>query len=344
MAKHNLLSVSVASNVPGYEDPVCFVTKGDSSQVVADFVTHLEAISEESYTLLRDHYDWVFDELNQEQEEEEEVPRCTLAAKLDRWLCQLPVLSFNGGRYDLNVLKKDLMQLLDVEFVIKKGQNFMCITTESLRFLDISNYLAAGCSYDKYVKAYNCTQQKGFFPYEWMDDLEKLDYPRLPLREAFYSKLKKEGITHQDYAHLQRVWEEQGMTRVHDLLVWYNNLDVVPMLEAIGKQSEFYMDKGIDMFKDGVSLPGLCQKYLFTFPDKDTVFALVDRRNEDLYHMLRDSIVGGPSIVFHRYHHAGKTVLRPAEEGTRPCQRILGLDANALYLWAIMQVSIINQT
>ena len=331
VAKHHLLSVSVASNVPGYEEPVCFVTEGDPSVVVTDFVTHLEAISEESYTLLRDHYDWVFEALDEEDE--------GLKTKLDGWLHQLPVISFNGGRYDLNVLKKDLMTKLEVDFVVKKGQNFMCIGTELFRFLDISNYLAAGCSYDKYIKAYNCTQQKGFFPYEWMDDLGKLNDPALPPRSAFFSQLKNEGLSHEDYEYLQRVWEERGMTSVRDLLVWYNNLDVVPMLEAIEKQCAFFGAKGIDMFKDGISLPGLCQKYLFTFPDEKTVFALADPRNEDLYHMLRDSIVGGPSIVFHRYHHAGKTKIRPADYGedAKSCERILGLDANALYLWAIMQ-------
>jgi G:T-mismatch repair DNA endonuclease (very short patch repair protein) len=342
VAKHHLLSISVASNVPGYEEPICFVSGGDSSVVVADFITHLGKISEASYSLLRDDYNWIFEELEEleSQDDEDDIKTpCRLAEKLDAWLHQLPVLSFNGGRYDLNVLKKDLMDELDIEFVVKKGQDFMCIATDSLRFLDICNYLAAGCSYDKYIKAYNCTQQKGFFPYEWMDDLHKLNYPALPPSSAFYSQLKKEGISNEDYAHLQRVWDAEGMSTVRDLLVWYNNLDVVPMLEAIEKQCAFFIAKGIDMFKDGISLPGLCQKYLFTFPDKDTVFALVDHRNEDLYHMLRESIVGGPSIVFHRHHHAGKTTIRPAEYGeeARTCGRILGLDANALYLWAIMQ-------
>ena len=53
-------------------------------------------------------------------------------------------------------------------------------------------------------------------------------------------------------------------------------------------------------------------------------------------------MVGGPSIIFHRYHEAGKTKIREREitdQGKEPkmCQKIVGYDANALYLWAIMQ-------
>jgi hypothetical protein len=52
--------------------------------------------------------------------------------------------------------------------------------------------------------------------------------------------------------------------------------------------------------------------------------------------------VGGPAIVFHRYHEAGVTYIREHEMlkiGLKPklCQKILGYDANALYLWALSQ-------
>ena len=50
--------------------------------------------------------------------------------------------------------------------------------------------------------------------------------------------------------------------------------------------------------------------------------------------MLKDSIVGGPSIIFNRYHKAGKTYIR---NGEKQCKKIIGYDANALYLWDIAQ-------
>ena len=48
-----------------------------------------------------------------------------------------------------------------------------------------------------------------------------------------------------------------------DFLAWYNKLDVEPMLQAIQRQSVVYEDKGIDMLKDGMTLPGLAVLWLF---------------------------------------------------------------------------------
>jgi hypothetical protein len=49
--------------------------------------------------------------------------------------------------------------------------------------------------------------------------------------------------------------------------------------------------------------------------------------------MLKNNIRGGPSIIFNRYQEVDKTLIR----GNKLCKNIIGFDANALYLWAIMQ-------
>ena len=49
---------------------------------------------------------------------------------------------------------------------------------------------------------------------------------------------------------------------------------------------------------------------------------------------MKSNIVGGPSIIFNRYHEKGQTIIR---NKTKQCQGCVGLDANALYLWALMQ-------
>ena len=53
------------------------------------------------------------------------------------------------------------------------------------------------------------------------------------------------------------------MTTMKEYLTWYNNRDVVPFLEALAKQVSFYSQLRVDMFKDGISVPGLTLKYLF---------------------------------------------------------------------------------
>ena len=52
VARHVPLSVSVASNVPEYEAPRCFVTDGDSKKLVAGMLRHLHAVSDAAFESL----------------------------------------------------------------------------------------------------------------------------------------------------------------------------------------------------------------------------------------------------------------------------------------------------
>ena len=349
-ARHVPLSVSVASNVPGYEPAQCYVTDGDSDKLVADMMDHLTAISDAAYESLLPLYADVLEELKtrkeawDEEEEEEDgkktVNPCkTLEKQLQTWLRQLPVIGFNSGHYDLNVVKKFFIPYMlkgndKTRFVIKRQNTFMCLSTTNLKFLDVTQYLAPGVSYDKYLKAYGCDLQKGHFPYEYMDGIGKLEDRALPPQAAFYSQLKSEEISDADYARCQAVWHDNQMTTMRDYLIWYNNRDVTPFLDAIAKQFTFYCDRGIDMFKDGISVPGLSLLHLFNDLPNDTYFTVFNRTNSDLHELVKDNIVGGPAIIFHRYHEKNVTRIRG---GSEPCRSIVGYDANALYLWALMQ-------
>ena len=333
IARHVPLSVSVASNVPGYEPAQCYITDGDSDKLVADMMVHLTAISDTAYDSLLPSYVDVLADLYarkhaweeetkeaEEEDEEEEAengkktvnPYKTLENQLQVWLHQLPVVGFNSGRYDLNAIKKFFVPLLihNNAAVIKRQNTYMCLSTDQLKFVDICNYLAPGVSYDKYLKAYGCELQKGHFPYEYMDDLQKLEDRVLPPQSAFFSQLKNEGISDADYARCQAVWHDNQMKTMRDFLVWYNNRDVIPFLQAIDKQFAFYQQHNIDMFKDGISVPGLSLLHLFNDLPNDTNFTVFNRTNSDLHQLVKDNIVGGPAIIFHRYHEKDVTKIR----------------------------------
>ena len=47
--------------------------------------------------------------------------------------------------------------------------------------------------------------QKSFYPYEYMDDWEKINKTSLPKKEDFYSHWNMEDITDADYVHTKRV-------------------------------------------------------------------------------------------------------------------------------------------
>jgi len=126
--------------------------------------------------------------------------------KIEEWCNQVPVLGFNSGRYDLNLIREHFAECLSDTTgkvrVAKNSNKIMFILTKNFRFLDIINYLGPGTSYEKWVKAYECKSVKSWFPYQWFDTPEKLDFPGLPKYEDWYSKLKG------GYILTRKEWEE----------------------------------------------------------------------------------------------------------------------------------------
>ena len=97
-------------------------------------------------------------------------PLLKLQDKLSEYLQEIPVLGFNSGKYDINAAKNPFFSHLvkheQVKFVIKRNNNHMYLQTQHLKFLDITNYLAPGFRYEQFLKAYECSQTKGYFPYD----------------------------------------------------------------------------------------------------------------------------------------------------------------------------------
>ena len=128
------------------------------------------------------------------------------------------------------------------------------------------------------------------------------------------------------------------MTTLKDFLIYYNNQDTFPFLQAVEKAFSFCQDKTLDMFKSAISVPGLTLNYLFSLLPPDAYFTLISNQNRDLHYLFKENLVGGLSIVFHRYHKKDLTSLRAADfPEPKICKSIIGFDANALYLHAIMQ-------
>ena len=331
------MSYAICSNVPGFEEPICMVSDGDPQKLVDSMVDQLEEIAVTAFELLQEDFAYAYMQIDT-------LPEDGIASKssdalrdvLDNYLMQLPVVGFNSGRYDINVIKPYLFSRLerDLQFVIKNRNEYKCVATEQLRFLDILQYLAPGYSYATYLKAYDIQETKGFFPYEFVTDLSKLEYERLPPQEAFYSSLKKQGISDTDYAYCQQQWTDCNMKTVRDLLVWYNSRDVQPFLAALEKQIEFYRGLGLDMLKDSVGIPGLTLRYMFKILPRDAYFGLLGEKHKDLHNVIRANLTGGPSIVFSREQIRGETLIRNKYD---PVQCVEGYDANSLYLWALSQ-------
>ena len=298
-----------------------------------------------------------------------------LREKFIMYCAQIPVLGFNSSSYDLNLIKPELIDCFDFSdsknaFIVKKGNRYLCLGNTKFKFLDICQYLPPATSYSKFLKSFEVEEKKKFFPYEWFDDENKLDYTTLPPIEAFYSSLKSqntlesewvefekvvlEGNTvekalkilklndipktkEENYEELKKLWKDKNFKTMTCFLRDYNIADTFPFVKAVENMRKFYDDKGIDIFKSAISTPGIARKMVFSYSEATGAsHSLFDVKNKDLYDKIKKNTIGGPSIIFTRHHKVDETFIR--NKSDKICKKIMGFDANALYLWAIGQM------
>ena len=88
--------------------------------------------------------------------------------------------------------------------------------------------------------------RKGVYPYEYMDSWKRFNETSLPSKESFYSELKKEGITDEDYVHAQKVWGDtfkiKDLGEYHDL---YVQLDTTLLADVF----ENFREKCIEIYE-----------------------------------------------------------------------------------------------
>ena len=65
-----------------------------------------------------------------------------------------------------------------------------------------------------------------------MNSRERLKETQLPPKEAFYSRLNDEGISDEDYAHAQKVWETFEMKNLENYYNLYNQVDVLLLADV----------------------------------------------------------------------------------------------------------------
>ncbi|EGZ27515.1 hypothetical protein PHYSODRAFT_257168 [Phytophthora sojae] len=261
------------------------------------------------------------------------------------------IQQYNVSKYE-SLLRKiiNVHGLIDAEVpgldLVIKNPSYMCIATSDMKMLDISNYVPAGSSYAKYLSTYLgeykcddkircvCGLGKGIFPYEYITSFDVLSQPEVPPKSAFDSALRSTSISDEDYVRVHFVWEHYGMKSIKDLLIWYNNLDVVPFIKAIKAQRELFKRFELDMFTDAdtasadrinnklgpidgniliscvgcnvarknMSLKGFRHKKLLEFNS--------DREEKDINTKMKANIAGGPSIIFNRYAKRNETKIR----------------------------------
>ena len=225
------------------------------------------------------------------------------------------------------------------EYTNKKGETknkyFKIIFKDSLKFMAsklaalVGNLPEDGFkNLNKYFtpKQVKLLKQKGFFPYDYMDNIEKLKDNKPPPQKAFYSKLKGKGINESSYNHVLNVWKSFNMKTFKDYLKLYNVTDVLLLADVF----ENFRDLCLKNY-------GLDPVYYYTAPGlawdaclKMTNINLELLSNVDMLLMIEKGIRGGISIISNRYGKANNKYMEDFNQ-TELAKYLMYVDANNLY-------------
>ncbi len=144
-----------------------------------------------------------------------------------KYLNQIPTLGFNSKTYDLPLSLSELAAYHlehdeKAPFILRRQNKYIGILTDNFRFLDMTNYLSLGISYDGYLKMFGSNKRKFYSPYEYFTNFKVLKETTLPPHSAFYSALKGTNITTNEYVFYQKTWEAEQMKSMKDYLSYYN--------------------------------------------------------------------------------------------------------------------------
>ena len=224
----------------------------------------------------------------------------------------------------------------------EKDKFFKIIFKDSLKFMSSSlgalvNNLPKD-AFKNLLKNYTSEQaellkRKGFYPYEYMDSIEKFKDTKPPSQKAFYSKLSGIGITKKDYKHVLNVWNSFNMETMKDYHKLYNDSDVLLLADVF----ENFRDICLKIY-------GLDPVHYYTAPGlawdaclKMTGINLELLSDPDMLLMVEKGIRGGISIISNRYGEANNKYMKCFNKN-KLTTFLMYLDANNLYGCAMSEM------
>ena len=216
-----------------------------------------------------------------------------------------------------------------------KDKTFKIVFKDSLKFMSSSlEALVNNLSKEDFkniLKYFTPEQlelikQKGFYPYEYMDSIEKFKDKTLTPFEAFYSKLLGRGISEKNYNHAKNVWISFNMKTMLDYHNHYNKTDVLLLADVFEK----FRNICLKNYK-------LDPVHYFTAPGLawDACLKMTDIQLEllsdiNMLLMFEKGIRGGISIISNRYGEANNKYMKGFNIN-KVKKFLTYLDANNLY-------------
>ena len=287
---------------------------------------------------------------------------CNLKLRVNPEEVKIPVIFHNLRGYDSHFIMQEIGAIVkEYEYTNKKGQkcqmNINAIPNNMekymafmlgnhLTFLDSFQFMSS--SLEKLVsnlprESLKYTSQrfkgtkldllvrKGVYPYDYMDSFDKFN-KKLPMKEEFYSILKNEHISDEDYGHAQDVWNTfslENMGEYHDLYLQSDILLLSDVFENFRKTClEYYKLDPCHYFTS----PGLSWDAMLKMTD----IKLELMTDIDMFQFIEKGLRGGISYIANRHGKANNKYMKEYDEKA-PSKYIMYLDANNLYGWAMSQ-------
>ena len=212
-----------------------------------------------------------------------------------------------------------------------------------VRFLDSAGFMSASLASlvgnlvdDNFIETkkafrekWKLFKQKGVFPYEWLDSVEKFK-EGLPGKDSFYSHLTRSGISEKEWEHAQKVWNEmkmQNMGEYHDAYLKADVCGLADVMEEFRKVCR--KNYGLDPAWY-YTAPGLAWDAALKISKVE--LELLTDPNKLLF--FEHGIRGGVSTIFHRRAQANNKYMEKFDE-SKPSVFVPYWDANGLYAWAM---------
>ena len=248
----------------------------------------------------------------------------------------------NNEKYISFSLKFELKRI--IKWDPKKEEWIEVVIKHEIRFLDSFKFTLSGLNglvknlsredlketARFFGEKIDLVSRKGVYPYEFMDDFEKFKKQSLPKKTSFFSRLKQEKISDEDFEHAQKVWKEFGLKNMGDYHDLYLKTDVL-LLSDVMENFRKLCEKNYELDPAHFfTVPGMAWDAML----KMTGIKLELLEDVDMLLMIEKGIRGGISNAFKRYAKANNKFMKdfdPAEKSSF----IVYLDANNLYGWAM---------
>lgn len=262
---------------------------------------------------------------------------------------KIPVF-FHNLNYDKNVFFTSLVHYegnKDISILPDNSEKYKSFSIGKLHFIDTMRFMLSSLAtliknvpedkmyFLKHLarneEELSFMTQKGQFPYEWFDSIDKLKLPITELkREFFDNRLTLSSIDEKEWNEVLNIIEKLNIKTFEEYHDFYFNIDVNGLADVF----ENFRSTSLEYYKldpcNYVGTPSFGWDAMLL----KTGISLELLKDSDMYLFYERGIRGGQSVIFNKYVEANNQYMEEYDEDKEK-SFISYLDANNLYGWAM---------